>query len=151
MAVDSGLSSVTTFVAELPGLPVEEVLRTKFTGWYTPRSYAAACRISAKRRIVKVPAHLMRQLWRITGGWGDGRLISGWGSSGEPQVGWWAVEIGDLRVYLNSHQTNYCSLQYRGHKVGSFSMINASPWVSREAALAAFKALGRPYQPQPVT
>lgn len=147
MADQRGLSSVTTFVAELPGMPVEEVLRTKFAGNRTARTYAAASRISAKRRTVKVPAHLMRQLWSITGGWGEGKLVAGWSASGEPNVGWLLIEIGDLKVYLNQHHGDFCALQYRGHKVGSFSRNGGSPWVSKEAALAAFKALGRAYQP----
>lgn len=137
------INSVTTFVAELQGLPVEEVLRIKFTGRHTARSLAAARRISAKRQRVKVPAHLMRQLWRITGGWVEDRLAAGWHSN--PGSGSVVVRVGgDLSLILRPDYPSTAFLKYRGYKVGSFNM-NSGGWIKQEVVVTSAKALGVPW------
>jgi len=64
----TGIEAIETFVAEIPACTLEQAL-AKFHGRRTPKTLAAARRIVAAGKRVKIPRHLLRQLWRITGGW----------------------------------------------------------------------------------
>lgn len=120
------INSVTTFVAAIEKPAIGIVLKG-FTGNQTPRTLAAARRIRAKKEKVKIPRNLLRQLWRITGGWNEGRLQTGWGSqTGEPTSSrstgtqyWKAVKLGDLMAIMSHDGNSYlpCLLLYRGKKV----------------------------------
>jgi len=57
------------YVVELPPPSLEEILDEKFEGNRTPHTLAAARRIQAKPRCLRVPRNLMNQLWTLTGGW----------------------------------------------------------------------------------
>lgn len=155
MADTRTIDSVTTFVAELPGEPVQKVLAEKFQGNKTWRTLSAARRIAAKKCVVKVPRNLMRQLWRITGGWQAGYPQVGWGNN-DPTPStdrrgnttyWKAVTLGELTAIFNPG-SDYapCVLLYRGMQVGRIADWNG--WVSRERALGAAKALGVDWKPQ---
>lgn len=142
MADQTGINSVTTLVVELPGPPVEEVLRTKFTGRWTPRTFAAACRISMKPQTVKVPAHLMRQIWALTGGWKEGAWKPGWEHL-VPDPQWRSISLanGELSLVLND---SHAAIEYRGKKLAS--IYNYQSWLSLDALRRAGNSLGRAYQ-----
>ena len=63
------IDSVTAFVAELPPMNMAEVIAEKFEGRVTRRTLCAAQRIVQKKKTKKVPRNILRQLWRLTGGW----------------------------------------------------------------------------------
>ena len=140
MADQVSISSVTTLVVELLGPPADEVLKAKFAGRHTAKSLAAARRIAAKRQTVKVPAHLMRQIWRITGGWRQ-PWLRGWDTN--PSSDWLRIElVKDLWLYLWARD-QYSSrglLMFRGRKIAH---MPSNGFVDDRQGQGAAKALGQ--------
>jgi hypothetical protein len=62
------VTGLGTLELELPGPKVADALR-KMHGRWTRDSALAAVRAGAKPRLVKIPAPVMRQLHKLTGGW----------------------------------------------------------------------------------
>ena len=131
------LDSVTTFVAELPGLPLAEALK-KFQGKHTARTLAAARRMGAKKRQVKIPQNLRRQLWRITGGWHQWQPAPK--VEGTPEK---VIRVGDIELRLHKngrHEYNY--VFYRARCVAYVEY-----WRDGNRLSGAFASLGVPFTP----
>lgn len=144
---ESTIDSVTTFVAELPPPSLEEVLE-KFQGRRTPRALAAARRICAKKRTVKVPRNLLRQLWRVTGGWKEGSMKVGWDE--EPDERWTSLRLGDLLVVFSprTDDRRVAMISYRGFRVARIDQ-GYSSWLNYKKVNGAVEALSAPYVVQP--
>lgn len=158
MAENPTIASVTTFVAELPGLPLSSALK-KFEGRHGLRTLAAARRIAAKKVRVKIPRNLLRQLWRFTGGFKMGAIKASveepvptkdrQGNVTGPLV---AVRLGDLEAVFRLGSDGYygpaCWLRYRGQQVGILTSANDNGcWLGKGAAVeATAKAACAPWQ-----
>lgn len=135
------LDSVTTFVAELPGLPLAEVLK-KFQGKHTARTLAAARRMCKKRQI-KVPRNLIRQLWRITGGWGSLKNPN-WAFFSKVTLEK-KVAVGNMEIMMGSHpewRDPIYYLAFRGEVVAV-----TENWRDANRLNDAFASLGVPLTP----
>jgi hypothetical protein len=139
--VTPSISSVTTLVVELECPPPDELIR-RFAGRHTGRTLAAVRRIRTKKETVKVPRNLLRQLWRLTGGWKK-EFSPGWGRS-VPTAEFKVIAIGDLKV-INRDYTTF--LEYRGRKVASST--DWQFWAVDATRTGAFNALGVLYVPPP--
>ena len=105
------IDDLKTFEVEVAAPPLEKIVE-KFAGRRTRKTIAAAQRVAAKKKKIKIPRNLLRALWRATGGWKEaGRLTLGWGNW--PQGGVFPADtrrilIGDLRLYgVPNHDPNY--------------------------------------------
>ena len=138
------LDSVTTFVAELPGLPLAEALK-KFQGKHTARTLAAARRMCGKKRQVKVPRNLLRQLWRITGGWIE---ITVPNHDFLSRVTFEKkVTSGEAGLWSGSHMDRsgtYYYLAFRGEVVGV-----PQNWRDENRRNEAFMSMNVPFNPNP--
>lgn len=151
--------SVTTFVAEIEQPGIQEFLQ-KFQGSKTARTLNAARRMRAKKNVVKVPRNLLRQLWRITGGWKETKMKAGWAdmntqpdtSSRSGTKYWRAVVVGDLIALFGHDGTSYtpCLLLYRGQKVARIQGEGyyENPWINEAIAKGTMIALGTDWQGQ---
>lgn len=116
------INSVTTFVAEVHRHTLADAL-AKFAGRHTPRTLRAAQRVAAKKTRVKIPRNLLRQVWRLTGGWKDGHLLPGWPPEEKIQGGqlpW--IQVGGLEVFFcldpqNQGRLRAALLRFRGLQI----------------------------------
>lgn len=130
----TGIEAIETFVAEIPACTLEQAL-AKFQGRRTPKTLAAARRMTTAKKRVKIPRHLLRQLWRITGGWmglakesadcGNIRAIDNQKAVKEFLEAWSGntLKIGDLQVVIGieSGFPGMSLLLYRGTPVAKVS------------------------------
>jgi hypothetical protein len=140
---------VTTFVAEPTGLSLEESLK-KFQGRRTLRTVAAARRITAKKRKVKIPRNLLRQLFRLTGGWKPDQIQANTEVPSEKNLR--LVVVGDLEAIFELEDRLYYGptvwLRYRGRLVAKIKNGQYDqPWLDAKKAVGAAVSLGVPYTP----
>ncbi len=138
--------SVGTFSFNLTRGDSKKILNEKLQGRKTPKAYAAARRIAAKKQRVKIPRHLVRQVWRTTGGWREvGVNYVKWGWEYTPDTNWVAITFGgDLKLIMQTDGSPYCCVWYKGIKVFSFSHYG---WNDIVRAREARDALAVPYKP----
>ena len=137
----TSVKDVTTLVVTLPPPPLEEVIK-KFSGVHTPKTLAAARRLVKKTVTVKIPRNLMREVFRITGGW---KNSDNWKATDfvlNNDVKFY-IEVGDLKLFLRSDY--YVYLMYRGRLVAEIE--NYSDWVEYRKVVIPFKTIGKPYSP----
>lgn len=139
MANTPTIADVQTLVVPLPQLAIADVIK-KFQGRHTPRTLAAARRIRAKSKTIKIPRNLLRQLWRITGGWKLDQVKEGW--SDTPTNTWKVIRLGDLEVVIRGDNYPRTNLLYRGQKVVN---IDYGSFLNQELVRGARDALGVPY------
>ena len=145
------IDSVTTFVAELPGPPLAAALG-KFQGRRSGRTLAAARRISAVKTRVKIPRNLLRQLFRLTGGFDPAKLKVHTTPPPERNGGYKEILIGDLGVVMGEA---LCSsygprawFRFRGQWVAELRVSDtySAPWLDKAKANEA-ALIGVPYPP----
>ncbi len=140
---------VTTFVAVLPGLPLEEVMK-KFSGQRTPRTLAAARRIAAKKREIKIPANLLKKLHRLVGGFDFSKIKNERqkfkAESYAANNKMYKIVIGDLEVVIRPNDYVYALLYYRGINcayLGYSGWQDQEPWRDKGVVRGAAKSLGK--------
>lgn len=128
----------------------------KFQGRRTPKTLAAARRLVSKRKQVKVPRNLLRQLFRATGGWQLNQLRPGWAQL-TPAADWKRLQFGDLVVGVSPVPSGYTEAQYpasrsavlsyRGRKVAHIAgqWSDGQSWLSGQKLAQAVKAVGTPW------
>jgi len=150
------IDAVQTLVCTIPGAPLADVLKT-FQGRRSDRTVAAARRIGAKPRTVKVPRNLLRQLFRLTGGWKEGQG-EGWQACGETpptdnrNVRYTSLRVGDMEVvfYLDSCYAPAAWICYRRTFCAKLSPdYQKERWLDKAKVAAAVASLGTPW-PSPV-
>jgi len=144
MADKPTIDSVTTFVAELPGISLSEEMK-KFQGKKTAKSLAAARRIAAKKKIVKIPRNLLRKLYRVTGGFHVERIEPlSKGVEFEEDIERQAVKLGGLLAIFNG---TTCTLKYNGVFAAKISGGWNGGWLDEKRVRGVASSLGEPWQP----
>lgn len=149
------IDQIKTLVVELQTETLASALK-KFQGRRTPRTVAAARRIAAKSNRVKIPRNLLRQLFRLTGGFNPAHFKAGtekWNINNDWET--IAVKIGDLEVVAcrkKSDQALSCNygphvwFLYRGALVGRATCDCNSPfWLDRDRATGGIRSLAEPW------
>lgn len=112
----------------------------KFQGKRTSRTLAAARRIRAAKNTMKLPRNLLRQLFRVTGGWKN-PLKEGWNNT-TPDSGWRVLQVGDLELIIQNQNggNNFYNgvLRYRGLPVARIDNY----WNDQVKLRGAIQALG---------
>jgi len=162
-APNTGIDAIETLVAEIPTCTLEQAL-AKFQGRRTPKTLAAARRMVAAKKRVKVPRHLLRELWRITWGWKiewnqsppgpTAQKTTGLLPGGNQSFEGEEMRVGDLTCKVKVNRPNGAAAEpllavlfYRGVAVGRIVHRYGegySPWMDNArvlGALAAFKTV----------
>lgn len=133
------IQDIKTVEFSRPPLDLGEVL-DKFQGKRTSRTLAAARRMRAAKHTVKLPRNLLRQLFRVTGGW-QNPLKEGWNNT-TPDTGWKVLQVGDLELIIQNQSggNNFYNglLRYRGLPVARID----SYWNDQAKLRGAVQALG---------
>lgn len=138
------INDVTTFEATPDPRPIAQVM-AGFEGRHTGRTLAAARRIRAKTKPMKLPANLLKAVWRLTGGWLDNALKSGWGDL-KPDDNWRYIQIGESDLVLVLEKGDYyrAVLLYRGYKIARFQDNNTwtCPFATKPMVAEVYATLG---------
>jgi hypothetical protein len=134
------------FVAEINRQSLDEAL-AKFEGRRTWKTVLAAQRMAARKERVTIPAHTLRALWRLTGGW-NYPITAEWpkhrvrsGESLKPPV-FLATFLGlDILEDPNDTYSRHVLLRMKGKKIGHISGSYNGPWKCSNSAKAALVAL----------
>lgn len=137
---------VTTFEVEIDPPPLEERVN-KFTGRKTSRTLQAARRMNNKKR-VKVPRNLMREAYRLMGGWTENAWqLGNWEGKMRsdllPERGnnFLKVAIGDL-LLIQKGKDGSVFMFFRGYRIAYMSV-----WSARKKGMlnGMFSTLGEHY------
>lgn len=148
------IGDIKTFSAKIQTETLDSALK-KFGGRRSIRTVQAARRIAGKKRDIKIPRNLLRQLFRLTGGFRQEQFVvpanldylydRGNRDDYKPV----AIKIGDLEVVFlkdnrGSLRTNYgpmAWLFFRGKLVASTSGNNYC-WLDNNRVGGAVASLG---------